>query len=175
MLFEQTPAELRYMLLGNRLTNAEILSPSTATWSNPHGIPQSDTLRTIAVTDKSAKQIILRKGLNERPIILALPAPAAAGDTKPALTAKGSLVAGMDEATVSGDNLDKLKKVRFGDAEIRFSLSKDKKSVTLSGLSAARVTAAPQEQELEFEFEDGKKASVKVNVFSGIYEITERK
>jgi hypothetical protein len=174
VLLEQAATEALYLLLGNRLTTAQILSPSTATWANPHNIPQSDTLRTFAVSDKSAKQIVLRKGLYERPIILTLPVPAG-GDAKPALTVKGSLVVGMDEATVQGDNLDKLRKVRFDETEIRFSLSRDKKSVTLAGLAAARVTASPQEQELEFEFEDGKKASVKVSVFSGIYEITEKK
>lgn len=174
VLLEQTATDALYLLLGNRLTNAEILSPSTASWANPHGIPQSETLRTFAVSDKSAKQIVLRKGRDERPIILTLPV-SASGDAKPSLTVKGSLVVGMDEATVQGDNLDKLRKVRFNETEIRFSLSKDKKSVTLAGLAAARVTAAPQEQELEFEFEDGKKVGVKVSVFSGIYEITEKK
>ncbi|HKS30620.1 MAG TPA: hypothetical protein VJS44_22530 [Pyrinomonadaceae bacterium] len=174
VLLEQTAAGALYLLLGNRLTSPEILSPSTASWANPHNITESDTLRVFMVSDKSAKQIVLRKGPSERPIILTLPVPAG-GDSKPALTVKGSLVVGMEEVTVQGDNLDKLKRVRFNETEIRFSLSKDKKSVTLVGLAAARVTAAPQEQELEFEFEDGKKASVKVSVFSGIYEIIEKK
>ena len=173
VLLEQRPDGALYLLLGTRLTHAEILSPSTAGWENPHHIPESDTLRTFKVTDKNAKQLVLRKKTDERPIILSLPVPAA--DPKPALTVKGSLVVGMDEATVLGDNLDKLKAVRFRDTELRFSLSKDKKSVTVGGLVAARTTAVPQEQELEFEFEDGKKISVKVNVFSGIYEVTEKK
>lgn len=174
VLLEQTANDVSYLLYGNRLTDAEILSPASAQWYNVHDIPQSETLRTLKVTDKTAKQIILRKGRYERPIILTLPAPASP-DAKLTLTAKGSLVVGADEVTVLGDNLDKLKKVRFNDTELRFTLSKDKKSVTLLGLIAARVTAAPQEQELEFEFEDGKKVSVKIAVFSGIYEITEKK
>lgn len=174
VLLEQGASETYYLLYGNRLSHVEILSPSSAALGNYHNIPQSDTLRVLIVTDKSVKQVVLRKGLYERPTILTLPAPPTP-DAKPALTAKGSLVVGADEVTVQGDNLDKLKKVRFNDAELRFSLSKDKKSVTLTGLAATRVTAAPQEQELEFEFEDGKKTTVKVNVFSGIYEFTERK
>lgn len=174
VLLEQTGAESYYLLYGNRLAHAEILSPGSASLVDYQGIPQTDTLRIFKVTDKSIKQIVLRKGRYERPTIVTLPAPPAA-DVKPALTVKGSLVVGADETTVQGDNLDKLRKVRFGDADVRFSLAKDKKSVTLSGLASARVTTAPQEQELEFEFEDGKKATVKVNVFSGIYEVTERK
>jgi hypothetical protein len=174
VLLEQRADGALYMLLGTRLTNAEILSPSSASWNNPHNIPESDTLRLLKVTDKNAKQIVLRKGTQERPIILALPAPAST-DTKPTLTVKGSLVVDNDEVTVLGDNLDKLKTVRFGETELRFRLLKDKKSITIAGLRAARVTAVPQEQELELEFEDGKKASVKVFVFSGIYEITEKK
>ncbi|MCA1627966.1 MAG: hypothetical protein LC742_08370 [Acidobacteria bacterium] len=172
VLLEQRADGALYLLFGTRLLNADILSPSTAGWNNPHHIRESDTLRVFKV-DKNAKQIVLRKKPDERPIILTLPVPAA--DTKPALTAKDSLVVENDEVTVLGDNLDKLKTVRFGETELRFRLSKDKKSVTVVGLRAARVTAAPQEQELEFEFEDGKKATVKVNVFSGIYQITEKK
>lgn len=118
VLLEQRAEGALYLLLGTRLTNAEILSPSTVFWANPHKIPESDTLRTFVVSDKNAKQIILRKGQDERPIILTLPAPAAA-DAKPAITVKGSLVVGMDEATVQGDNLDKLKKVRFGETEVK--------------------------------------------------------
>lgn len=174
VLLEQSATGASYMLFGNRLTAAEILSPSGTSWAPVHDIPWSDTLRTFVVADKNTKQIVFRKGREERPIILTLPAPAAP-DAKPALDVKGSLVVGMEEATVQGDNLDKLRKVRFNDTEVRFSLSRDKKSVTLSGLAAARVTAAPQEQELEFEFEDGKKATVKAKVYSGIFEITEKK
>jgi hypothetical protein len=173
VLLEQRADGALYLLFGTRLTNAQLLSPSTAVWDNPHRITESDTLRLFRVPDKTAKEIVLRKKPDERPIKLSLPVPAA--DTKPALTAKDSLVVENDEVTVFGDNLDKLKAVRFGETELRFRLSKDKKSVTVVGLRAARVTASPQEQELEFEFEDGKKATLKVNVFSGIYQITEKK
>jgi len=66
----------------------------------------------------------------------------------------------MDEVVIAGDGLDKLKAVRFKKAALKFTLSDDKKSVTVSGLAAARVTSTPSEQTLEFEFEGGQKSTV---------------
>jgi hypothetical protein len=80
----------------------------------------------------------------------------------------------MDEVVITGDALDKLKAVRFKKTTLKFTLSDDKKSVTVSGLAAARVTATPSEQTLEFEFEGGQKSTAKVDVVNGKVETVER-
>jgi hypothetical protein len=100
--------------------------------------------------------------------------PYAKDTTKPAFTAQSRITVGMDEVAIAGDGLDKLKAVRFKKTALKFALSDDKKSVTVSGLAAARVTATPSEQTLEFEFEGGQKNTVKVDVVNGKVQTVER-
>jgi hypothetical protein len=64
--------------------------------------------------------------------------------------------------------------VRFKKTALKFRLSDDKKSVTLSGLAAAHVMSTPTEQTLQFEFEGGQKNTVKVDVVNGKVETVER-
>jgi hypothetical protein len=177
VLIEKSDTGSRYVLYGNRLKDATVLSPLGATLKPVDSLNDDGTIRTIdlnAAQLKTAKQIVLQKKSDERPTFVALPSPDAKDAPKPALTAQGRITVGMDEVVIAGDGLDKLKAVRFKKTAIKFSLSDDKKSVTLSGLAAAHVTATPTEQTLEFEFEGGQKSTVKVDVINGKVETVER-
>jgi len=135
------------------------------------------TIRLLALSAdqlKTAKQLVLQKATAERPTVIAIPAPDAKDATKPTLTPQGRITVGMDEVVIAGDGLDKLKAARFKKTALKFTLSDDKKSVTVSGLVAAKVTATPSEQTLEFEFEGGQKSTVKVDVVNGKVETVER-
>jgi hypothetical protein len=177
VLIEKTEKASTYLLYGNRLKDAKVLAPSSVTLKPVDSLNDDGTIRLIDLTAdqlKAAKQIVLQKASDERPTVVAIPAADAKDATKPALTPQGRITVGMDEVVIAGDGLDKLKAVRFKKTAIKFSLSDDKKSVTLSGLAAAHVTATPTEQTLEFEFEGGQKSTIKVDVINGKVETVER-
>jgi cold shock CspA family protein len=75
---------------------------------------------------------------------------------------------------VTGAGLEKLKAVKFGKKAMGFSLADDKKSVVLSGLVAAGVTATPSGQEVDFEFESGDKSTVVLDLVNSRIETVER-
>lgn len=164
-----------FLLYGNRLTSAKILVPDGIELMPFEDYPDTDTLRSFALTTDQikGKQIVLQKNRGERPITISLPASGDA-DKKPTLSVKGRIIVGADDVTVSGDSLDKLKKVTFGDNEIKFALSKDKKTVTLTKLVTANVTSAPLEQELVFEFEGGVKSTLKLDIVNSKIEMIQR-
>jgi hypothetical protein len=177
VLIDKGDAGSRYVLYGNRLKDATVLSPSGATLKPLDSLNDDGTIRTIDLTAaqlKTAKQIVLQKKSDERPTFVALPAADAKDGTKPVLTPQSRITVGMDEVVIAGDGLDKLRAVRFKKAALKFSLSDDKKSVTVSGLAAAHVTSTPTEQTLEFEFEGGQKSTVKVDVVNGKVETVDR-
>jgi hypothetical protein len=166
-----------YLLYGNRLKAAQVLAPSGVTLNPVDSLKDDGTIRLVALTAdqlKTAKQLVLQKDAGERPTVIAIPAADAKDAAKPTLTPQGRITVAMDEVVISGDGLDKLKAVRFKKTALKFALSDDKKSVTVSGLAAAKVTAAPSEQALEFEFEGGQKATVKVDIVNGKVETVER-
>lgn len=166
-----------YLLYGNRLKNAQVLAPYGLTLKPVDSLKDDGTIRLLVLTSdqlKTAKQIVLQKEAAERPTVVSIPAPDAKDAAKPTLTAQSRITVGMDEVVITGDALDKLKAVRFKKTTLKFTLSDDKKSVTVSGLAAARVTATPSEETLEFEFEGGQKSTAKVDVVNGKVETVER-
>jgi hypothetical protein len=166
-----------YLLYGNRLKDAQVLAPSGVALKPVDNLNDDGTIRLLALSAdqlKTAKQLVLQKATAERPTVIAIPAPDAKDATKPTLTPQGRITVGMDEVVIAGDGLDKLKAARFKKTALKFTLSDDKKSVTVSGLVAAKVTATPSEQTLEFEFEGGQKSTVKVDVVNGKVETVER-
>lgn len=176
VLLEKNDKGAKFILLGNRLKDAKILYPPAVSLGAAASGDQ-DTLRLLDLTAdqlKTSKAIVLEKD-GERPVIVSIPAPdAKESAAKPTLVLKNRVTVGMDQATVTGDGLEKLKAVRFGKKVIKFSLADDKKSVVLSGLVAAGVTATPTGQEVDFEFESGDKASVVIDVVNSRIETVER-
>jgi hypothetical protein len=177
VLIEKNDKTSTYLLYGNRLKEAKVLAPVGVTLRPVGSLNDDGTIRLIDLSAdqlKASKDIVLQKGTNERPTVIAIPAPDGKDTSKPALTPQSRITVGMDEVVIAGDGLDKLKAVRFKKTAMKFTVSDDKKSVTLSGLAAARVTAVPTEQTLEFEFEGGQKSTVKVDVVNGKVETVDR-
>ena len=177
VLIEKSEKTSIYLLYGNRLKEAKVLAPAGVTLRPVGSLIDDGTIRLIDLSAdqlKASKEIVLQKGANERPTVIAIPAPDGKDTSKPALTPQSRITVGMDEVVIAGEGLDKLKAVRFKKIAIKFTVSDDKKSVTLSGLGAARVTSTPTEQTLEFEFEGGQKSTVKVDVVNGKVETVDR-
>jgi hypothetical protein len=177
VMIEKNDQGARFVLMGNRLKNATVLAPSGLSLKSLQGVADEDSIRQLEIkTDqlKTTKQILLLKATGERPIFVSVPSSEEKGSSQPGLVVKGRITIGTDEATVSGDGLEKLKAVLFKKKPIPFTLSDDKKSVTLKGLAAAGVTAVATEQELDCEFVDGKKSTVKIDVVSSKIETIDR-
>jgi hypothetical protein len=178
VLIQKTEQISTFVLFGNRLKGATILEPAGVALQSFDGSGSDDTIRRIdlkAEQLKAFKEIVLQKGASERPVFVAIPS----GDpkdasTKPSIAVKGRVTVGMDEATITGDGLEKLKAVRFKKLAIKFVLAEDKKSVTLTGLFKAGVTTTPTEKDLECELESGQKTTVQIDVVNSKIETVER-
>src|SRR6202035_5278280 len=105
----------------------------------------------------------------ERSEFLALPAPDDKTSTPPTpiLTPKYRITVGMDDAALTGSNLDKLKikSVTFSKKPLNPpTVSADGKTMTLTGLVAAGVTTEPVTRDIEFELENAPKTTVTLEV-----------
>jgi hypothetical protein len=116
------------------------------------------------------KQIVLKKSGSDRYLFVALPTPE--GPPKIVLTGGGRVVVGTDEI-VNRDTFDDLKSVTFNKKKL--ANAPNGKSVKVSGLAAAGVTTIAGEPELLFEFEDGKKNTLKLDVVNSKIETVARR
>jgi hypothetical protein len=189
VIYEKQGDMTTYLLYGNRLRDASILIPNGVELKEYNCDPSGrdnekklrckDTLRKFTLTSNqtaSFKQITVQKSPGERPIMITLPTVEDASK-KPILTYKSSVGLGTEEIIVQAESLDKFKltEVRFRQQKLIFAVSSDKKSVTLSKLHSSGVTAFPNEVELEFEFEDNVKATLKLNIISNKVELVQTK
>lgn len=161
-----------FMLTGNRLENAKVIMPSGVQLCCVGSMTDLRTLRLFRLTLddwKNYKGIVLEKTGGERPEFLALPAPDDKTSTPPTpiLTPKYRITVGMDDAALTGSNLDKLKvkAVTYNKKPLNApTVSADGKTMTLTGLVAAGVTTEPVTRDIEFEFEGGQKTTVTLDV-----------
>jgi hypothetical protein len=93
---------------------------------------------------------------------------------KPVLTVGGRVTTGIDELVVTGDVFDNLKSVKFGKKTITFAPGESNNSVKVLGLVSNDVTRNPGKRELVFQFEDGRKNTLKLDVVNGTIEIVDR-
>jgi hypothetical protein len=73
-------------------------------------------------------------------------------------------VVAADEADFTGDDLESISAVKYGTRALTVSLSDDKKTLIVRGLVAAGVSAAPTPKDITFEYQDGHKATVSLDV-----------
>lgn len=163
VIYEQKAGGIiKYLLYGNRLANAKILTPSGVNLVQFEDYTNIDVLQSFELTADQAKgkQIILQKAQGERPVIISLPA-SLEGDKKPTLLVKGGLPipVGAKEIIVQGDSLDKLKSVTMNSSKISFNVSSDKKTVNIIGLG---ITDDFADKELVFEFDGNVKSTLKL-------------
>jgi hypothetical protein len=119
----------------------------------------------LSISDwKAYKSILLRKTPTEKPELLALPDPDASSSAAKPLTVTFHPAVGTDEADFTGDGLATVKNVTFSGKALTKALSGDKKTLIVRGLIAAGATQSPSPKELSFEFDDGHKATVLVDI-----------
>ena len=162
----------RFLLYGSRLNETSIIIPENV---KLHPLPGGDpsTLRIFFLNKdqvSNVKEIVLQKTGMERPVFVRLPDAA----PKPVLTVDGRVTTGTDELVVTGDIFDNLKSVKFGKKTINRVPGESNKSVRLTGLVGSDVTKNPGKPELQFEWEDGRKNTLKLDVVNGKVEIVER-
>jgi hypothetical protein len=177
-VLSQTGDPVTFLLYGSQLTNDSIKNPAGVKLDAVGSIDPK-TLRTFKLTKEQwggLKQIALQHSDYDRPVFVDLPQPE--GPPKITLTAGGRVVVGTEEVTVTGYTFDKLKSVVCSSCSGKPKIDSvpDGKSVKLRGLVAARVTSIAGEPEIQFEFEDGKKLTLKLDVVtSKVEEVTRDK
>ena len=172
VVLDRSGDPVQFLLYGNRLSSSVIKFPTGVTMLALGGNDPA-TIGVFSLTKAqwgATKQIVLLKSANERPVFVAI--PTLEPPPKITLTAGGRVVVGTDELIVTGDTFDNLKSVLFNKTAINRVI--DGKSVKLTGLVAARVTSIAGEPELQFEFDDGKKNTLKLDVVSSKIETVPR-
>jgi hypothetical protein len=150
--------QTKYLLYGNRLGNLKVLEPGDADLSAIGRAEDAATLRVLTLKPehlKNFKQIVLQR-TGERPFLL--PMPAATPEKAPTAKARERAIVGVDEATFDIEGTE-LKTVTVMGKSVAFEVHKDGKSVRVTGLKAAGVTATATSQVFEFEFKNGKAAA----------------
>lgn len=175
VILDRTADPVVFLLYGSRLSANVITHPSgiTLTQLGSNAITEIGTFTLTKGKWADTKQIVLQKA-GERPVFVTM--PTAEPPPKIVLTVGGRVVVGTDELVVTGDTFDKLTAVTFnnGKTSINKTISGDKKSVKIDGLVGSRVTSIAGEPELLFEYEAGKKVTLKLDVVSSKIETVPR-
>ena len=163
VVMEQGDGFTKFILFGNRLTEAQVLRPEGVELEPLTSRPDDlDTLRVIRLEEKQIKAnknlILQRKG--ERPILIQIPS---LESKKPEPKLSETLTVNEDEAVVEIDGFKDLEKVVWKDNLLRFEVFGGGKFVKLKGLREKGVTSSAAIQSLDFIFKDAK-ATLKVEV-----------
>jgi hypothetical protein len=174
VILDKTADPVVFLLYGSRLSANVITHPGgvtlTALGSNP--ISEIGTFTLTKAKWADTKQIVLQKNATERPVFVTM--PSVDPPPKIVLTVGGRVVAGTDELVVTGDTFDNLTAVTFGKTPINKVISDNKKSVKIVGLVGKGVTSIAGEPELLFEYDAGKKITLKLDVVSSKIETVPR-
>lgn len=172
VLLEQGKDASKFLLFGNRLGGAEVVSPEGVKFKGVGNPPHNDTdtLRLLELTSaqmQSHKNLLLRRkdaqGNFERPFMVAVPVVDAKKPETP--KAKERITVGSDEAVIEGEGMKELPKAFFRNQEITSKeIAEDGKSLRLLGLTRLGVTAAAATQPIVLEFKSGAKVTVNIEV-----------
>jgi hypothetical protein len=124
-------------------------------------------------TAKSLKEIILQRD-NERPFIVAVPAPTATDQAKQPLKFQESVTVGADEAVVIGDGLSSISKAQFQKKDLVVVKSGEGKSIIVKGLAAAGATASARTVDIDLLPATGKATTIKLVVVNSKVETTSK-
>jgi hypothetical protein len=169
VMVQQDAKSATYLLFGKNLAQVKAVAPTNITLKPVGNGQADDALRQIEVSAdvaKSLKQIILQRP-NERPFVVAVPAPPAADATAQTLKFQERVTIGADEAVIVGDNLKSVSKVQFQKKDLTISKrSDDGKSITVTGLASAGATAVAKTQDIDVLTPTGKLGTIKLEVVS---------
>jgi hypothetical protein len=172
VLLQKDDKNATFILLGNRLAAAAIVAPPTPLIRFPASDPYDPYPQysigqfQLSIKDwKAYKSILLTKAPGEKVEQVPLPNPddkTASSSSAP--SPKFRVVVAADEADFTGDDLESISAVKYGTKALTVSLSDDKKTLIVRGLVAAGVSAVPTPKDLTFEYQDGHKATVSLDV-----------
>ncbi|MBZ5725641.1 MAG: hypothetical protein LAP87_11665 [Acidobacteriia bacterium] len=147
-----------FLLNGSRLSDdTAVISPGGKTLAKIGQRADASTLRLLELSAdevKNYKEIILQRP-GERPIPVAIPSVTPGAPPAPP-QAKERVIVGADEAVLAGDALAQLLTVSWRGTAIPFAALPDGKSVRLTGLKNAGVTAVAGTQALDILLKSGK-------------------
>ena len=151
-----------YLLYGDHLGKIKkAISPKNATFTQ---IDNASTDRMVFVTITkddlaTTKKLVIQKEDKTRPLVLDLPQP----DAKPPkVTFDSPLVLNTERLDVPVERVEDLASVKIGEATIHYVKGKD--FVRFTSLRADGVTNEQRTRELVFEYNDGTKVTVKLDV-----------
>jgi hypothetical protein len=170
LVLEQGKDLVKFLLYGNRLKDAEVISPFGVTLQRIGGKAEDgDTLLLVELNNDQLKSnkalLVQRKG--ERPFLVPIPA-LETKEIKKAEPPKARerVTVGADEVMVDGDGMKELEKVNLKGQKVAlpFQIAEDGKSVKLKNLRAFGVTSIATTQTLVFAFKSGKPVEVSLEI-----------
>jgi hypothetical protein len=151
----------KYLLYGKSLANLKVLNPEKAKLDRLDSTSLDRmVLISIAKDDqKNLKKLIVQKEIGHRPVFIDVPtdepkARKVAIDTP--------IILNTDELEIPLDAPTELARVKMGDKDLKVTKGKD--FIRLTNLRGDGVTNEQKTRELVFEFTDGSKVTVKVDV-----------
>lgn len=161
LLSVSAKGDATYLLYGNGLSKATVLSPDHVVRSKLDKTPEDRMfLLTVPKADMATtKKLVLQMEDGRRPLVLDIPQP----DQKPPKVALDSpVIVNTNQIDVPVDRIEDLVSVKMGDKKLQLIKTKD--SARLTNLRADGVTDQQKTTELVFEFGDGTKVTVKLDV-----------
>ena len=150
-----------YLLYGNELSNITILSPASVALA-PLDNTSTDRMRLLTIPKdalKSTKKLVVEKELGRRPLVLDIPQPE---PKAPKISLDSPVILNTDRMKVPIDRVPDLVSVKMLDKKLQYTKGKD--FIELTNLRADAVTNEQSTKELVFEFNDGTKVSLKLEV-----------
>jgi hypothetical protein len=165
VLVQQDTKTVTYLLFGGELAKVMAVAPAGITLKPVGNGHADDVLRQIEVTTevaKSLKQIVFQRP-DQRPFVVSVPALPTTDQTTQAPKFQERVTVGADQAVIVGDNLTPVKQVQFQKKNLTIS-KRDDKSITLTGLVAAGVTAVAKTQDIDLVTDAPKPTTIKLEV-----------
>lgn len=163
VLLEQGTSSSRFLLYGSRLGAITVLEPEGATLGTMGRSSDSDTLRslTLRVDQMKLKHLVLQRP-NERPFLLPMP-PA---DKPPTARARERVGLDSDVATFELDVAVEAAPTASWAGTALTVIKVDGRTLRVTGLKKAGVTASVSTQSIEFVFATGK-STASLEIISG--------
>jgi hypothetical protein len=150
-----------YLLYGNDLANAKVLSPENVVRTKLDNTPEDRMLLLkIAKADLgTTKKLVLQKEDGRRPLILDIPQPES---KPPKVTLDTPVILNTNQLDVPVEHVENLASVVMGEKKLQYTKGKD--FVRFTNLRGDGVTNEQSTRELVFEFNDGTKVTAKLDV-----------
>jgi hypothetical protein len=150
-----------YLLYGNSLSKAKILFPDHVTSSKLDNAPEDRMLLlNVQKADMATtKKLVLQMEDGRRPLVLDIPQPE---PKPPKVTLDSPVIVNTNQLDVPVERVDDLVSVKMGEKKLQYTKGKD--FIRFTSLRADGVTSEQSTREIVFEFNDGTKVTVKLEV-----------